>query len=179
MPGEQSPIFRGRRPIADCSQRQAERSRRLSEGARRAEPLRRLLRPRCRSVHLPQGDSTPPSRTGYGHRTFLRRGLKSTRRTQSTSRRAGPQNLCPLIPGRHRQPDLSKYPSMRRHIPGPRNVSCLARKPAASRTEPKTAWQPGAPAPASWCGVRRRTVWELEHDVTDSLSAGQSPCGIS
>jgi hypothetical protein len=103
--------------------------------------LRRILRPRCRLVHLSQGNSTPPSRTGYGHRTFLRRGLKSTRRTQSRSRRARHQNVCPFTPGRHRPPYLLRYPSMRRHFPGPRNVSCLARKPAASRTEPKTAAQ--------------------------------------
>src|SRR4029077_1997642 len=34
-----------------------------------------------------QGATTPSSGTGYGHRAFLRRSLKSTRSTQSRSRR--------------------------------------------------------------------------------------------
>jgi hypothetical protein len=48
-----------------------------------------------------------------------------------------------------------------------------------TRMEPKIALKQRTRVPGSWCGVRRRTVWGIERNMTDSLSAGQSPCGIS
>jgi len=42
----------------------------------------------------------------------------------------------------------------------------------------KIALPKRAPAPASWCGVRRRTVRGIQRDVTGSLNAGQSLCAI-